>query len=303
MNNKIIIGSRGSQLSVAYSERVKNLIIKNSNIKSKDIEIRKILTKGDIVRNKAISSVGGKNVFCKEIENQLIKKKIDIAVHSLKDMDSVEDKHLIIQAYLKRNDPRDALILKKKKNILKEKKLEIGTSSKRRSYQLRKINKKIQTKFIRGNIDTRVNKILFGKFDGAIFALAGLKVLKLNKYVKKIFPTSMMLPSAGQGIVAVQCKKKNHKLRNLIRKINNKNSEICALAERSFLRTIEGDCQTAAGCFAKLKNRKIYLSSELFSDDGKLSFKVRKFGKISEPIKLGRSVGEEMLRKFLKLKK
>lgn len=122
MNNKIIIGSRGSQLSVAYSERVKNLIIKNSNIKSKDIEIRKILTKGDIVRNKAISSVGGKNVFCKEIENQLIKKKIDIAVHSLKDMDSVEDKHLIIQAYLKRNDPRDALILKKKKKYFKRKK-------------------------------------------------------------------------------------------------------------------------------------------------------------------------------------
>ena len=122
MNNKIIIGSRGSQLSVAYSERVKNLIIKNSNIKSKDIEIRKILTKGDIVRNKAISSVGGKNVFCKEIENQLIKKKIDIAVHSLKDMDSVEDKDLIIQAYLKRNDPRDALILKKKKKYFKRKK-------------------------------------------------------------------------------------------------------------------------------------------------------------------------------------
>ena len=142
MNKKIIIGARGSKLSLSYAEIVKKLFFSASNQK-KEIEIQTIKTSGDIFHDKKISDIGGKNIFCKEIENQLLEKKIDIAVHSLKDMDSFEENNLIIGAYLKRNDPRDVIVLKKNKS-LSEDKLTIGSSSKRRA-----MDRRLQTRTTR----------------------------------------------------------------------------------------------------------------------------------------------------------
>tara|TARA_B100000700_G_scaffold327118_1_gene440698 strand:+ start:3971 stop:4891 length:921 start_codon:yes stop_codon:yes gene_type:complete len=299
MLNKIIIGSRGSKLSLAYANKVKDHILNTDQSTVKEIEIETIKTSGDLFKDKKISEIGGKNLFCKEIEENLIKKKVDIAVHSLKDMDSVETNGLVIEAYIKRNDPRESFVSKKYKKLSESKGAKIGSSSRRRELQLKLFNKDIKVENIRGNIDTRIKKIESGEYDGAVLALAGLKMLSLEKYAKEIFPIKDFVPTAGQGIIAVQCREEDSKIRKILRKINHIETEICALAERSFLKTLGGDCNTAVGCSAILKKNIIQLKAQLFSDDGKKVFNVEKLGDIDEPKLLGKLAGEEILKKSI----
>ena len=157
MNNKITIGTRGSKLSLAYAGKVKDLILQFHTTNEDKIVIETIKTSGDLFQNKNISEIGGKNLFCKEIEDKLIKKEIDIAVHSLKDMDSVETNGLIIQAYIKRNDPRESFVSKKFEKLSDLNNGKIGSSSRRRELQLKLMNKNLKIKTIRGNVDTRIS--------------------------------------------------------------------------------------------------------------------------------------------------
>ena len=269
MSNKLTIGSRGSKLSLAYANKVKSLILSVEPDTGKKIKIETIKTSGDLFQNRKISEIGGKNLFCKEIEDKLIRKEIDIAVHSLKDMDSVETKGLIIQAYIKRNDPRETFVSKKYKKISELSNAKIGSSSRRRELQLKLLNKKINVQNIRGNIDTRLKKVESGEYDGAVLALAGLKVLNLENYVKEIFPLENFIPTAGQGIIAVQCRDDDEFIKKILKKINHYETQVCALAERNFLKTLGGDCDTAVGCYTILNNEKLELKAQLFSDDGK----------------------------------
>ena len=293
---KITIGSRGSKLSLAYVAKVKELLIKNNKeLKEENIESMVIKTSGDLNLNKKISEIGGKNLFCKEIEENLISKKIDIAVHSLKDMESDENKELFIGAYIQRNDFRDVIVSKKIKNIsdLKDG-IRIGSSSRRRKLQLKKINNKIEVIDLRGNIDTRINKIEEKKLDGIILAAAGVKSLKLNNEIGLTFETKHVLPAVGQGIIAVQCRK-NDKIQNLLKKINDKKTSICALAERTMLQTIGGDCETAIGGLAEIKNNNLKLRAQLFSDNGEESFEHELTGRDTDALYIGKSVGERLL--------
>ena len=294
MNKKIIIGARGSKLSLSYAEKVKKLFFSASNQK-KEIEIQTIKTSGDIFHDKKISDIGGKNIFCKEIENQLLEKKIDIAVHSLKDMDSFEENNLTIGAYLKRNDPRDVIVLKKNKS-LSEDKLTIGSSSKRRELQFKSYFKNITCKNIRGNIDSRISKVKKGEYDGVILALAGMKMLNFENEIKEIFSEEKIIPSAGQGVIAVQCRKDDLENMKILEKINDENTKICALTERSLLKTIGGDCHTAVGVYAKIDKGNITISSQLFSDDGLKSFLIKKSGDKKFPEQLGISAGKDLLK-------
>ena len=160
-------------------------------------------------------------------------KKIDIAVHSLKDMASVEIPSLNIAAYIERNDFRDAFISFKHSNLKELKDGAVGSSSRRRDLQLKLINKDVLVKNIRGNIDTRIQKLKDGLYDGIILALAGIKTLKLEENVKYIFPIEEMLPAVGQGIIAVQCRKDDTNIIKILKKINNEETKQCATAERS----------------------------------------------------------------------
>ena len=297
MNNKITIGSRGSKLSLTYANKVKNLISSFDPATGKKITIEIIKTSGDLFKDKKISEIGGKNLFCKEIEDKLIKKEIDIAVHSLKDMDSIETKGLVIQAYLKRNDPRESFVSRKFKKLSELDNAKIGSGSRRRELQLKLFNKNIKVENIRGNIDTRIKKIETGEYDGAILALAGLKMLNLEKHAKEIFSIKDFIPTAGQGIIAVQCREDDENTKEILKKINHNETEKCALAERSFLKTLGGDCDTAVGCFAILNKDNIELNAQLFSDDGEKVFNVMKLEKLNEPKLLGKLAGEEILQK------
>ena len=294
---KITIGARGSKLSLAYVSRVKDLLIKNNDeLNETDIKVKKITTTGDIKQDIRISEIGGKNLFCKEIEENLLEDKIDIAVHSLKDMDSLENSDLTVGAYIERNDPRDVLISNDIKNINDlENNIKIGSSSRRRELQLRKINKKISVKHIRGNIDTRIGKLEKQDLDGIILAAAGIKSLKLENKISIFFDTEVILPAAGQGIIAVQCKKNNKEIKNFIEKINHTNTSLCARAERKMLQTIGGDCDTAIGGFAEIKNNNLKLRAQLFSDTGDESFEYELVGRDVDASFIGKSVGEKLL--------
>ena len=295
MNNKIILGARGSKLSMAYANKVKNMILDQNIISGKNIEIQTIKTSGDLFQNKKISEIGGKDLFCKEIEEKLIKKEIDIAVHSLKDMEANENEGLLIGAYLKRNDYRDVIISEKIKNISDLRNgVKIGSSSKRRELQLKKINSNISVINIRGNIDTRINKINENKLDGVILAAAGVKSLKLDKKISLTFNCQQILPAVGQGIIAVQCRKED-KIKNLIKRINDNTTNLCAIAERKMLQTIGGDCDTAIGGLAEIENHNLKLKAQLFSDSGQESFEYELKGREVDASFIGKSVGEKLL--------
>ena len=291
---KIIIGARGSKLSLAYVSKVKRLILESS--KDIDIHIKTIKTSGDIHGDMKLSEIGGKNLFCKEIEENLIKNEIDIAVHSLKDMESIEHKDLTIGAFIKRNDPRDTLISNKIKNF-KELNHEviIGSSSRRRELQLKKLNKNISVINMRGNIDTRIKKVEENKLDAIILAAAGVKSLNLENKISIIFETSEILPAVGQGIIAVQCRKEDKLILDIIKKINDNETSLCAKAERRMLQTIGGNCETAVGGLAEIHNDNLKLKAQLFSDIGDIHFDYELTGKYTDASNIGKAVGEKLL--------
>ena len=294
---KITIGARGSKLSLAYVEKVRKLLLKcNKELKEENINFKAIKTSGDINQNIKLSEIGGKNLFCKEIEEKLISNDIDIAVHSLKDMESVENDKLTIGAYIKRNDFRDVIISNKIKSIadLKDKTV-IGSSSRRRELQLKKINQNITFINIRGNIDTRIQKLEEGKLDGIMLASAGVKSLKLNNKISVLFEAEEVLPAAGQGIIAVQCKKNDEIIKKFLKNINDSETELCAKAERKMLQVIGGDCETAIGALAVIENNKLKLKAQLFSDSGSNSFEHQISGQDIEAINIGKGVGKKLL--------
>ena len=294
---KITIGARGSKLSLSYVEKVKALLLQeNRELKEENINFNAIKTSGDINQNIKLSEIGGKNLFCKEIEEKLINNDIDIAVHSLKDMESIENDKLIIGAYIKRNDFRDVIISNKIKGVEDlQNKTVIGSSSRRRELQLKKINQNISVVNIRGNIDTRIQKLDEGKLDGIILAAAGVKSLKLNNKISLLFETEEVLPAVGQGIIAVQCKKNDEVAKNFLKNINDAETELCAKAERKMLQVIGGDCETAIGGLAVIENNNLKLKAQLFSDSGSKSFEHELTGQDTDAINIGKAVGEKLL--------
>ena len=265
--NKILIGTRASKLALIYANRAKDEIAK---VYSGEIELINITTEGDQNQEDRLSEIGGKGLFSKKIEEELLNKKIDLAVHALKDMPSEETAGLITNCFLKRNPPEEILITKDNKKFreLNSDSI-IGTSSFRREFQLRRIRNDLNYKTIRGNVDTRISKLNNNDYDSVILSKAGIKSLKLDHLISEEFSTEKIIPSAGQGIVSIQCRNEDEDMINLLSKINDKVTSISALAERKVLGILEGDCHTAVGVFSKVNNDNFEISGELFSIDGK----------------------------------
>jgi hydroxymethylbilane synthase len=289
---KIIIGSRGSKLALIYAQKVKNKILENSELREDQIIIKEIITKGDQVQDKRLSEVGGKGLFSKNIEKELLEDRIDIAVHALKDMPAIETKGLLSNFFLNRNDPREILISRDgiKLQEIKTNSI-IGTSSFRREFQIKRLKENISCKLIRGNVDTRIRKLKEGLYDAIILSLAGIQSLGLEKEITQIFLTDEIIPSAGQGIICAQCKENNSSIIELLNKINDPSTHKCAVAERDVLKILEGDCETAVGAHAVLKNDKIELEAELFSLDGKHRYYEKETKNIKEFDKIGVQIG------------
>jgi len=298
MNKKIVIGSRGSKLALIYAQTAKNKIVQNTDLNDEDIIIKEITTKGDQVQDKRLSEVGGKGLFSTNIENELKDKKIDIAVHALKDMPANETNGLRTNTFLERNDPREILITKDKKK-LKDLQAQaiIGTSSYRREFQIKKIRSDLNCKLIRGNVDTRIKKLNDGLYDAIILSYAGIKSLSIEDKIAEIFSLQEIIPSAGQGIISLQCRNDDKDIISILDSINDQKTYLRAHAERNVLKVLEGDCETAVGAYSIIEGDKIVLEAELFSLDGKQRFYEKKSSKIENAKSLGEEVG-----KILKVK-
>jgi len=298
-NKKIIIGSRGSKLALIYAEKARqNILSHTKDFGIEEVTIKKIITKGDQFQDKRLSDIGGKGLFSKSIEIELLENKIDIAVHALKDMPSEETGGLLTNCFLERNDPREILISKNNKHLKDlETNAVIGTSSFRREFQIKKIRNDLECKLIRGNIDTRINKLNEKLYDAIILSYAGISSLGLDKNISQTFSTSEILPCAGQGVIALQCRHDDEGIIKLLKMIDHEKTHNCIKAERGALKILEGDCETAVGAFAHIENDKIYLEVELFSLDGKERFYLKSSKKIDQAKELGKEIGRDLKKK------
>ena len=295
-SKKIIIGSRGSKLALIYAEKAKEKILKFSKeFEIESVEIKKIKTTGDLNQKDRLSEIGGKGLFLKQIENELLENNIHIAVHALKDMPSDETEGLITNCFLERNDPREVLI---SKNKIKFKDLNknamIGTSSFRREFQLKQKRSDLNYKLIRGNVDTRIKKLNENLYDAIILSWAGINSLNLDEHISEIFSINEIIPSAGQGVIALQCKSDDEYMKNVLKKINDEKTFINVQAERNVLKVLEGDCETAVGAISLINNENITLEAELFSLDGKERFYCKSSKDIKHAAELGIEIGENL---------
>ena len=293
MNKKITIGSRGSKLALLYAQKAKDTIVKVANLVDEDVQIKVITTKGDQVQDTRLSEIGGKGLFSSNIEKELQDKNIDIAVHALKDLPAIETKGLITDTFLERTDPREILISENKKKLreLKSKAI-IGTSSFRREYQIKNIRPDINCKLIRGNVDTRIKKLKDGLYNAIILSYAGIKYLELEKEISEIFSAEEIIPSAGQGIIALQCREDDQEIISILKRINHTKTYQRAHAERNILKVLEGDCETAVGAYSKIDGDSITVEAELYSLDGSQRFYQKQTKNVEKFKEIGLEIGK-----------
>ena len=296
MKTKLIIGSRGSDLALWQANFVKKEIERNN--KNVSVEIKIIKTKGDKILDVALSKIGDKSLFTKELEVELLNKNIDIAVHSLKDLQTKIPVGLKLAAVSKRHSVEDVLIARKKGmtiNTLAEGAI-VGTGSLRRRSQLLHLRPDLKTAELRGNVPSRIEKFLSSNWDAIILARAGVERLKLQKYISSIISTDEMLPAVGQGALGIEINETNKLAEEIVQTIHDEKTYLAVLAERSFLRTLEGGCQVPIGAFAEVKSNGFYFDGLVGSLDGSLTFRSKVRGKKSDAEKIGMVIAREMLK-------
>ncbi len=280
------IGTRGSQLALWQARFIKSEI--NSLFPDIQIKIEVIKTEGDKLVNSPLSEIGGKGVFVKEIEEALLSNKIDLAVHSLKDMPSVLPGGLIISAVTKRKHAADALV--SRNNIqLEELKpgSRVGTGSLRRKARLLYHYPWLEIVPIRGNVETRLDKLDGENLDAIILAVAGLQRMGFGDRISQIIDMEILIPAPGQGIVAVESREEDENTNNILSGLSDLNSKYESLLERSFLKSLGGDCNIPAGCYAKVEGKSISSIAFISDESGNNMFTEKIIGKVSESENLG----------------
>ncbi len=294
MKQTLRIGSRGSKLALWQARFIECLI--NSKFPELETEKRIIKTTGDKELDSPLSVIGGKGVFVKEIEESLLKNDIDIAVHSLKDLPTVQPDGLKIGALSKRHDPRDCIVSNGKLRLAQlNKGSRVGTGSLRRQAQILHHFPYLKIAPVRGNVDTRIRKLKNGGFDAIVLALAGLERLNLTKELAEIFSVDFLIPAPGQGILAVECREKDDQLNEILSQVNDLDTSIAASAERSFLLRIGGDCNLPAGCYASINEGSLSVSGFLAFPDGVTLVKKEVRGSPSDHKSLGVELAEQIL--------
>lgn len=285
----IKIGTRESRLAVIQAEMTADYIRKNC--KELTPELVKMKTTGDKILNKTLDKIGGKGLFVKELDAALLEKRSDISVHSLKDVPMEVTQELPLLGFSKREDPRDVLVLPKgAENI--DKTLPIGCSSARRIIQLRKLFPDIEVKSVRGNVLTRLEKLDRGEYGALILAAAGLKRLGLEERISRYFTTEEMIPAAGQGILAVQGRKGEDY--SWLTEFFDEESTYCALAERSFVHTLNGGCSSPIAAYAVIENGKLQLTG-LYANEGSNVYVTGKIqGNPKDAAELGKKLAEQL---------
>lgn len=297
MKKKIVIGSRGSILALAQSEIIKKKL--ESNFPELEFEIKKIVTTGDkdLVSNWSTSNKSLKSFFTKEIETELLNGTIDLAVHSMKDMPIVSPKGLICGATPDREDQRDVLISKNGKTLLElPNGAIIGTSSLRRTMNLKNLRPDLQIKQLRGNIHTRLNKLKTEGYDAILLAAAGLKRVGLESEITEYLNPKTFLPAPAQGVLYIQCRENDKKIRNILKSIHNKEIEKIVAIEREFSKIFDGGCHTPMGCYSEVKRDSINFYGVYFQEEKEYSANITE--KLEEGIKVAQKLANTIKEKI-----
>ena len=294
MKDNLTIGTRGSKLALYQANLVKEELLKS--FKNLDVSISVIKTKGDQLLEKSLSSLLDKGFFTKEIQDKLYQGNIDLAVHSLKDLPTDLPKESCIAAILKREDHRDVFISRNSKPLSEFSSSDIiGTSSLRRKSQLLKYNSSLNVKEIRGNVDTRIKKMLNGDYQAIVMAAAGVKRLGLQKHITEYFDTDFMLTAPGQGAIAVEVRAEDSMTKEIVSKLNDELTQVCVNSERDFLRKLGGGCHVPFAAHSKISGSSITIDALVNSIDGRKSFREKKTVDLMQVKILGENIAENIL--------
>lgn len=290
------IGSRGSELALWQTNFVKTKL--EFFFPALNFQIKIIKTTGDKLLDVALSKIGDKGLFTRQIETALLNGEIDLAVHSLKDLQTLQPDNLMIGAVSERETPNDILISKNYASIdaLPEN-AKVAAGSARRKSQLLNYRPDLRIFEIRGNVPTRLKKFAESDLDAMILAFAGVHRLGLDACIKQVIPFEIMLPAVGQGAMAVEIRADDAEVRKLLQNLNDETTRLCAVAERSFLRRLEGGCQVPIGAIARLENDKIYLEAMAGSIDGSVNLRENIFDDKSKAEDLGKRLAEILIEK------
>lgn len=259
-------------------------------------EIVPMSTKGDKILDVALSKIGDKGLFTEALEKAMVTKEIDMAVHSLKDMPTKLPNGLALTCFSDRHDPSDAWLSKNGLSISDlPKGAIVGTSSLRRIAQVKQFRPDIQVKDLRGNVQTRLDKFYNDDFDAVVLATAGLERLGLEEHITSKLDPKEFIPAVGQGVVAVESRDDDEELLALLSQINNDEVEACILAERAFLRKIEGGCQAPIGAYATIENDTLTINGFVSALDGGTFYRSTKQGHKEDAVSLGEALADDVI--------
>lgn len=287
---KIRIGSRASRLAVIQAQEVMNAI--HAIDPTLELELVTMTTTGDEIQNKTLEQIGGKGLFVKELDKALLEGRVDLTVHSLKDMPTQQHPQLPIAAFFRREDARDVLVLRKGLEKFPFKGGVIGTSSQRRTLQIKDFYPTAEIKPIRGNIQTRLEKLDSGEYDGLLLAAAGLKRLGLEDRMSRVYNTDQLIPAAGQGILGIQCRYDADF--PWISQLNDEDACACAVAERAFVRTLNGGCTDPACAHATMRPNHIISMVGLYVDEKGEAHRAAIAGRSARAAQLGENLAKRL---------
>jgi hydroxymethylbilane synthase len=291
----LIVGTRGSALALWQTEHVVEQL--QASAPDLDVKVRIIQTRGDLVRDRALSQVGGKGLFVKEIEQALLNGEIDLAVHSLKDMPTEQPKGLTLGAILERADPRDALVLRGGAGGLSSlpSGARVGTSSLRRQAQLLAVRPDLHVADLRGNVDTRLRKLREGQYDAVVLAVAGLVRLGHADAISYALPVEVMLPAVGQGALCIEMRADDVVTQGLTAQLDDLPTRQATEAERAFLRQLEGGCQVPIAACSEVDGGQLHLQGLVAALDGSRLVRDEICGTATEAARLGTTLAERLL--------
>jgi hydroxymethylbilane synthase len=290
------IGTRGSPLALAQAHEVRARLSAAHGLSEEAIEIRVYKTTGDAIQDRPLAEVGGKGLFTKEIEEALIAREIDLAVHSMKDMQTELPAGLVIGAALPREDVRDAFISLKYASLadLPEGAV-VGTSSLRRQAQVKRIRPDLKVVGFRGNVQTRLRKLSEGVADATLLACAGLNRLGMADRITAPIETDQILPAVAQGAIAIEIREDDAEVAKLVAALNDPKTAYCVAAERAFLTRLEGSCRTPIAGLAQLNGDTLSFRGMVFSVDGERSFEIERDGPAGQAAALGTAAADALL--------
>ena len=294
MKKKLTIGTRQSALALWQAEHIAALL--QEKYPECEIALKRVLTKGDKILDVSLSKIGGKGLFTKEIEQDLLDGEVDLAVHSLKDMPTELPEGLILACITKREHEGDAFVSNNYRSLAElPLGATVGTSSLRRKAQLLAARPDLQIVDLRGNVQTRLARLDEGKMQAIILAVAGLRRLGLGDRIQEILPHAICLPAVGQGALAIEARANDSEVLQMLEFLNDPDTQAVTKAERAYLRLLEGGCQVPIGVYAEVCEQQILLRAVIASLDGQRVLKDCIQGAIDEAEQLGIKLGEQML--------